>query len=103
MIKQKWILKKILPNNLSVSTTDDGHTYDPVCKIQDTLDELYNNRVIFEKPSRKILLLDEWFQVVYIDKIKFHIVSQFGTTSFISHDCNGIKYIKEIELKLNCN
>lgn len=100
MVRSGWTLEKIASGNLAVYAFDDENAYDPIKKLEETLNELYGQRVKYEKAHEVAIMMDEWFQEVYIDEVHFDIHDQFGITTFMTYDEEGNQYIREIAEKL---
>lgn len=95
-----WTLGKIASGNLSVYSFNDENQYNPITNIKETLNELYGERVKFEKSHVEAIMMDEYFQEVYIDGVHFNIGDEFGIITFMTYEEGGNKYIKQIAEKL---
>lgn len=68
MLKSAWNLEKIASGNLSIQAFDDN-SFDPVYEIKKVLREMYGDRIREEKVHEIALMMDEYFQDIYIDDI----------------------------------
>lgn len=100
MVRTGWTLENIASGNLSLYAFDDENAYDPIRKLQEALNELYGERVKYGKAHEAAIMMDEWFQEVYIDEVHFNISDEFGITTFMTYDEEGNQYIREIAEKL---
>ena len=100
MIRARWALEKIASGNLSVYAFDDENAYDPITNVKEILNELYGERVRFEKAFVESTMMGEWFQELYIDGLHFNIGDEFGITTFMTYEEEGNQYIKQIAEKL---
>lgn len=100
MVIAGWTLEKVTSGNISVYAFDDENEYDAVMKLEETINELYGERVKYEKAHEVAIMMDEWFQEVYIDEVRFNIRDEFGITTFMTYDEAGKQYIRELAEKL---
>ena len=97
---KRWKVETIASGNLSVYTIDDGLGLVinwSISEMKDTLHKLYGDRVKYDQPHIQHIQMDEWFQDVWIDEIRFNLGNEFGITRFMAYTEDGNKYIREID------
>lgn len=95
MGKIRWELEKIASGNWAIQAFDNDE-FDPIREIKSVLNEIYSNRIKEDKVHIEALLMDEYFQDIYIDGIKFNLGIQIGIVNFMPYESDGNKYIREV-------
>lgn len=95
MLSKGWSLEKVASGNLSIQTFDNDK-FEKIGELKKILQDIYGERIKEGTVHEVQLMMDEYFQDVYIDDIRFNIGDEFGIICFMTYEESGNKYILEI-------
>ncbi len=99
MKENKWKIEENASGNQSlylIDPVDDVRYSKALHDLKTLIEKLYGSCVKYEEEHSQLIPMNEWFQELMIENVRFNISRLFGIVNLMTYSEEGNKYILEI-------